>query len=412
MKRIVCTLFCVVLFAAAAYGAEPVLSAWAEDSYARANTYGLLNWYCRDGDFTVPVTRAEFCDMVWKAVRAIRCGIEAEIDVCASEPFSDTDRASVFALAQLDIARGTGSGRFSPDAPLTREEAAVFMARAGAAMGFTWLPTEQAAFTDAGDVSQWAAEAVLEMQSSGLMQGDERGAFLPHSLLSREEAVAVLVRFLEKNGYNAGIFVPAEGAALTEADLAGLNGRYRAIDGGYEISYFQGKFASLVVTVRGGAVESALYTLLADGACVDLTREKTASLRPTAGRSFLGGSAYTEERDGCVSLELDGETVLTLPAGYTILGWQTMGKTRAAYAARDGKTEFFSLTDGEALFTLDGTAFCITNRYIVTQAWRYAAPTADAACAVYGVYMLEGECVEAPGLTDRELYEKGYLTDH
>ena len=62
------------------YG-EPVLSACATDSYYKDNAYTILTWFCRSGDFTAPITRAEFCDMLFNAVQAISYGAAAQIDL-------------------------------------------------------------------------------------------------------------------------------------------------------------------------------------------------------------------------------------------------------------------------------------------------------------------------------------------
>ena len=148
MKRMrLAALFAAVLLLAAApvraaqmeYG-EPVLSAWATDSYYKANEYSILNWFCRSGDFTAPITRAEFCDMLFNAVQAISYGAAAQIDLGGPGPFTDTDRDSVYCLAQLGIAQGVGGGRFDPEGTLTRQQAAVFLSRAAARLDFSCLP--------------------------------------------------------------------------------------------------------------------------------------------------------------------------------------------------------------------------------------------------------------------------------
>ena len=72
------------------------LSDWATNDYHLANEYGILNWFQRDTDFTVPITRAEFCDMVFSVVKSADHNLRNELDVCRPDPFTDTDRYSVF----------------------------------------------------------------------------------------------------------------------------------------------------------------------------------------------------------------------------------------------------------------------------------------------------------------------------
>ena len=421
MKRMLSVLLAAVLaVSAAGLGAVPAaayedggvrLSDWAVDSYHMANEDCILNWFCRGGDFTAPVTRAEFCDMLWNAMRGAKNDLRP--DVGYDEPFPDTDRESVYALAQLGVLE-TG-GCFAPEETLTREQAAVWIARAGAVLDFTWLPEARAAFTDAAEVSGQAAGAVAQMQSAGLMVGTDAGAFLPKAALTREQAAAVLVRFLEKNGFNYGISVRDTDGTLTLSDLAHLHGKYRALDdGAYEITYRQGLFAALVVTVRDGALVRALYTDLGSGASADLrqqSREAFYAALPDTGRYYLGGSAWLQKTEDAQRLELDGRTVLTLPEDAGGVGLCTVRGADLAYASRAGETTFYSLADGRALFTVEGCFSALTNRYLITEAYRYAAPTVDAAYTVYAVYRLDGTPVAPMGLSDAELYAQGFVTD-
>lgn len=422
MKRMrLAALFAAVLLLAAApvraaqmeYG-EPVLSAWATDSYYKANEYSILNWFCRSGDFTAPITRAEFCDMLFNAVQAISYGAAAQIDLGGPEPFSDTDRDSVYCLAQLGIAQGVGGGRFAPEGTLTRQQAAVFLSRAAARLDFSCLPEERAAFTDADSIAPWAAAAAEEMQQAGLMAGTDTGAFLPQALLTREQAAAVLVRFVEKSGFNFGMYLPGDRTIRTESDLAAMHGKYRPTDGGYTIEYYQPGFASLVVTVTGGALRSAVYTDLGSGARGDLTRQSLDAVYrgvPLSGRLYLGGGMWSVEEDGVCALEQNGKTLLTLDEGYAYPRCQRLRGAWVAYAVSGGKTTFFSTPDGAPLFTVDGYVHRLTNRYIITEAVRYAGETVDAAYSVYGVYTLDGAQVAPLGLSDWALYEQGYVTD-
>lgn len=391
-----------------------VLSDWAEDSYYKANEYCILNWYRRGGDFTAPVTRAEFCDMLFNAVQAVRYGAAAEIDVGQAEPFADTDRYSVYCLAQLGIVQGVGSGCFEPEGVLTREQAAVLMCRAAALLDFSCLPEEQTTFSDAGCIAPWAAAAVTEMQQAGLMTGTDAGAFLPQGYLTREQAAALLVRFVEKSGFNYGLYFRRDKRIETEDELSAMHGKYRPIDGGYEICYEQPGFAVLEVTVTGGTVRRAMYTDLNSGARGDLTRQSCDEFYrrvPFAGRVYLGGGMYSREENGVCTLEQNGQMLLRL-RGYASLGWQRLRGECVAYAVSEGRTAFFSVPEGVQLFAVDGYVHQITNRYILTEGVRYAGATADAAYTVYGVYTLDGKQVEPLGLTETALYERGYVADH
>lgn len=420
-KRFAFILVLALLFGFTAPSVEAVyeensglkLSDWAVDSYQKANQYGILNWFHRNDDFTAPITRAEFCDMIFNVVKSMHNGIAAEIDVCAASPFTDTDRYSVYCLSQLGIAKGVGGELFDPNGTLTREQATTFMYRAGELLDFTYLPDKKAEFTDASAISPWASDAADVMQESGLMIGTDTGAFLPKSLLTREQAAAVLVRFLEKNGCNSGIYIKDEDSKLTLADLAGLNGKYRSIgEDSYEVSYYQNNFASLVVNVTGDTVQSAVFTYLNTGRSADLVSMRMDDfmrmddMLSYSGRYYLGNNAYNVETGGKRMLEMANKTVLTLPADQydSIIRYQKMNGAYVAYTDKGEATEFFTLGNGEKLFAVNGSVRCITNKYIITETTRYSGPTVDAAYSAYGVYTLDGTLVESLGLQQEELY--------
>ena len=393
------------------------ISDWAVESYSKANTYGISNWFHRNDDYTVPITRAEFCDMMFNVIKALDNGVAAEIDICADAAFTDTDRYSIYCLAQLGIAKGVSDEKFNPDGSLTREQAAVFMYRAGQILDFTYLPPDPAEFTDIPSIASWALAAVNVMQESGVMTGTGVDDFLPQSLLTREQATIALVRFLEKNGYNPGLYIKDEDGDLTLADLAGLNGKYRSTGANsYEVSYYQGNFASLVLSVTGDTIQQAIFTYQNSGKSADLLSARMDDFTSDMydlGRYHLGNNAYTVESDGKQMLELAGNVAFTLPADqYGSIRYQKMDGSYVAYAVKDGSTEFFMLENGEPLFTVRGSVYGITNKYIITETTRYPQPTVDAAYQVYGVYTLDGTLVEDLGLEHDELSRKGYITDY
>ena len=389
------------------------LSDWAVDYWHRANDYCILNEYERGGNFTRPITRQEFADMLFNTVEAAKNGVMSEIDVGGPDPFSDTDSFSVYALEQLGIASGTGGGEFSPDAFLTREQAAAFMLRAGEVLDFTYLPGNSPEFADAHEISTYAREAARVMRESGLMTGDERGRFMPRELFTREQAAAVLVRFLEKNGFNYGIYFQKSGSLLVSGDFSGLNGKYRLLASGEtEISFYQGNFAHITVRLRGERIVSAVYEEYGSGARLDLMHHSMDERGLTlSGRSYLGNGAYVTETLLGLELTRQGEALLRLGPGWSAAGYQKMNGSFTAYAVRNGDTTFFADAQGEACFTVEGSVRCITNRYIITEGYRYSGDTVDGAYTVYGVYTLAGECVRPLGLSSRELYAEGYLTN-
>lgn len=96
------------------------------------------------------------------------------------------------------IVNGTGKDTFSPDKSITREEMAVIMKNYAEKLGYTLPKTlEEIKFTDDEQISDWAKEAVKEMQMAGILSGKKDNSFDPKGEATRAEASALLHRFVE-----------------------------------------------------------------------------------------------------------------------------------------------------------------------------------------------------------------------
>jgi hypothetical protein len=164
---------------------------WAEASIREAVKQGIITGY-PNGSFQPNrnVTRAEFTVML---VNALKLQNEA-----AALSFKDSDRIGSWAklaVAQavaLGIIQGDNQSNFRPEAPVTRAEMAVMLARA-----LHLAPvTRSAGFTDDRDIPAWAVGAAAEMKKSGLMQGKGNNNFFPKDAATRAETVTVLLRML------------------------------------------------------------------------------------------------------------------------------------------------------------------------------------------------------------------------
>ena len=123
--------------------------------------------------------------------------------------FSDTKDIDILMVNALGIVNGTGNGMFSPNALLTREQAATLMYRV---MSETLGPdsgedapdeesgegdeTEASSgleYKDAGKISSWALEAVKVMTEEGIMVGDGAN-FNPQQPCTREMCIIMFSR--------------------------------------------------------------------------------------------------------------------------------------------------------------------------------------------------------------------------
>jgi len=115
--------------------------------------------------------------------------------------FSDVPSSSVYAdavkIAQaLGIAQGSGSN-FYPTRPLSRQQAAVFLARAMRSDGWSLTAgtrSDISAFSDSSAVSDYAVSDLAAMVRLGVFQGGSDGKLNPQSPLTRAQMAVILCR--------------------------------------------------------------------------------------------------------------------------------------------------------------------------------------------------------------------------
>lgn len=143
-----------------------------------------------------PVTRAQFVAALW----ACAGGVPYD----ANGPFSDVERDSPGATAiawayDLGVVQGTGGACFTPDRPVTREEAAMFLRRYAAHLGRdTFLPGGVAACNDFEDISPWADDSLYWATAVGLLEWSEGGRLDPQGSVTADELERTLSRFFDR----------------------------------------------------------------------------------------------------------------------------------------------------------------------------------------------------------------------
>ena len=127
--------------------------------------------------------------------------IEGEPDATALDnPFLDVPDDEWYADAVIwaahhGIVLGYGDGRFGPDDPVTREQAAALVRRLQQTKGMT--PEAQDGgrqFGDIGEVSDWALEPVLALNAQGLFDDIPGDSFNPQQPATRAEIASILHR--------------------------------------------------------------------------------------------------------------------------------------------------------------------------------------------------------------------------
>lgn len=183
--------YTVNVTAAEQFSDVPATGRYYSEYVYQAAAAGIVNGYT-DGTFKPgnKILRKDFAVMVANM-------LGADVSSYTKSPFSDVanDYATKYIAycADKGIISGTGNGKFSPNAYITREDAACIVARA------LKLPTTSTdSFKDAAKVSNYAKASVAACKAAGIFTGDEKGNFNPKANIIRADAAIIMVKSLNK----------------------------------------------------------------------------------------------------------------------------------------------------------------------------------------------------------------------
>ncbi len=171
------------------YNDSSSISGWAIDGVKKAVAAGLFK-----GDTAgninpqAHLSRAELATILLRLTDSD----ETEADVLFEDINPDDwFYKSVCTVYKLGFMTGTGETSFSPDNSVTREQAAVVLAR------ILKLSSEKSAnYADSTEISNWAKDSVNALAESGIMEGSD-GKFNPQDILTREMCAVIMARALE-----------------------------------------------------------------------------------------------------------------------------------------------------------------------------------------------------------------------
>ena len=141
-------------------------------------------------------TRGQIVTILWR--------LEGQPAVVGACPFTDVAAGSYYEqaitwAAANGIVTGYDATTFGPDDQITREQMAAILYRyaQGKQLASPALIDHLAAFTDAGNVSAYAVEAMNWAVSQGLINGMGDGTVAPQGQAIRAQAAAILHRFCD-----------------------------------------------------------------------------------------------------------------------------------------------------------------------------------------------------------------------
>jgi len=176
---------------------KPIIAAgWAQGVLEKAYDTGSGIDPFED-DCAQGMTRAQFASVAVNLYRAMD-GILPDVEF-DDHPFNDVSYNYDVAYAyNLGLVSGTSATTFSPDATLTREQAAVLLSNVYAKLRGAVPQVSATGFTDDGSVSSWAKSGVAFMSDKGIVSGVGGGRFAPQQTLSIQEAMVMAQKMLEK----------------------------------------------------------------------------------------------------------------------------------------------------------------------------------------------------------------------
>jgi hypothetical protein len=191
-KRILATILILAMALGAMAGtatANDTPSDWAREQVNAAIAANLVPQNLQS-NYTQAITRAEFAALAVALYENQRSTIMGRIH------FIDSMDVNVLKAAYIGVVLGVGNNRFAPHDALTREQAAVMLARLADALGDP-LPRQPATFADNNAVSSWAIESVGQVQATGIMGGIGNNLFSPEGPYTREQSIVTIMRLYD-----------------------------------------------------------------------------------------------------------------------------------------------------------------------------------------------------------------------
>lgn len=169
-------------------------SDWFYDSVMYAYEKGLMKG--TDTNIFEPdseVTRAMFVTVLYRMENEPTAGISGFSDVRAESWYSK----AVAWASNNGIVKGVTNTEFAPDDNITREQMAAIIYRYLAFKGHDVSVQGKPSFTDTGEISEYALDAVMWLNDRKIILGEDNGGFAPKNNATRAQAAAIFERISE-----------------------------------------------------------------------------------------------------------------------------------------------------------------------------------------------------------------------
>lgn len=190
-KRACAFLLCLCML----LGFLPVFTPTAQAAASNYYLDRLVSWDIMRGDQAGnlepnrSITRAEFVTMLNRTFGYIKTGAQPFRDVVTRDWYYD----DISAAYTASYFQGTSKSTASPNATLTREEAATMLCRN---LMLQPVSGENLSFTDSRLASSWSRGYIKAAADEGILRGDPGGKFRPLENITRGEVAIMLVRVI------------------------------------------------------------------------------------------------------------------------------------------------------------------------------------------------------------------------
>lgn len=175
---------------------------WAQDDIEKLYSLGIFDETSSFFSPNTPMNRFQFTVGVAKAVD-LRVFEEPKKKKTTTKAIykdlnpKDPDYGYIESAAQKKIINGMSADLFAPKGSITRAQAVTIFVRALGMEGRAPNPGYKTQFLDDAKIQKWAKDSVYVASELGLVYGDQNNRFNPEKPLTRAEAAALLVRFLD-----------------------------------------------------------------------------------------------------------------------------------------------------------------------------------------------------------------------
>lgn len=176
------------------------VSTWAQDTVNQAAQQGFIPAGTLGDDYTQNITRAQFSAIAVQVYEQIT----GDVVAYASADFKDSKGDTAVAKAYtLGILTGYNYGDsqaeidVGPNDPITREQAAVMLARLGGRLGLNITSNIiNMPFTD--EIASWAGGSVQGLYNHGIMTGTSATTFGAKNPYTIEQSLVTMIRLADK----------------------------------------------------------------------------------------------------------------------------------------------------------------------------------------------------------------------